>query len=96
VKAGTVVTSDMIVGFDSDNLNCLERQFDFGTSLPVVNLRTIVLVAPIATPRYAEMKAARRLFENGVTDAFPGCDLWTNIEPLQMSRNNWPRGPFGC
>jgi len=91
-KAGTVVTSDMMVGFDSENLNCLERQFDFGTPLPVVNLRTAILVAPIATPRYPEMKAARRLFENGLTDAFPGGDLWTNIEPLQMSREQLAEG----
>jgi len=91
-KAGTVVTSDMMVGFDSENLNCLERQFDFGTPLPVVNLRTAILVAPIATPRYPEMKAARRLFENGLTDAFPGGDLWTNIESLQMSREQLAEG----
>jgi len=91
-KAGTVVTSDMMVGFDSENLNCLERQFDFGPPLPVVNLRAAILVAPIATPRYPEMKAARRLFENGLTDAFAGGDLWTNNEPLQMSREQFAEG----
>lgn len=92
VKAGIVVASGMMVGFDSDDLSCFERQFDFGMSLPVVNLRTTVLVAPIATPLYAKMKAAGRLFENGATDAFPGGDLWTNIKPLQMSRKQLAEG----
>ncbi len=92
VKAGIAVTSGMMVGFDADDLSCFERQFEFGMALPVVNLRVTVLVAPIATPLYAQLKAEGRLFENGVGDPFPGGDLWTNIEPLNMSRKQLAEG----
>lgn len=92
VKAGIAVTSGMMVGFDADDLSCFERQFEFGMALPVVTLRVTVLVAPIATPLYAEMKAAGRLVGGGLEDPFPGGELWTNIEPLNMSRKQLAEG----
>ncbi|AXS39713.1 radical SAM protein [Breoghania sp. L-A4] len=92
VEAGIAVTSGMMVGFDADDLSCFERQFAFGMALPIVTLRVTVLVAPIATPLYAQMKAEGRLFRNGEEDVFPGGDLWTNIEPLNMSREQLAEG----
>lgn len=92
VEAGVVVSAGMMVGFDADDLGAFERQFNFGMRLPVVNLRVTVLVAPVATPLYAQMKADGRLIEdeNGVPSA--GGDLWTNIEPLKMSRRQLAEG----
>jgi hypothetical protein len=61
-------------------------------ALPVVNLRVSVLVAPIATPLYEQMAAEGRLFIDGTETSFPGGDLWTNIEPRQMTRRQLAEG----
>lgn len=90
VAGGLTVTGGMMVGFDHDDLGCFERQFEFGMALPVVNLRVSVLVAPIATPLYEKMAAEGRLFRDNTN--FPGGDLWTNIEPRQMTRRQLAEG----
>lgn len=92
VAGGLTVTGGMMVGFDHDDLGCFERQFEFGMALPVVNLRVSVLVAPIATPLYEQMAAEGRLFTDGTETSFPGGDLWTNIEPRQMTRRQLAEG----
>jgi len=92
VSGGVIVTSGMMVGFDSDDLSCFERQFEFGMALPVVNLRVSVLVAPIATPLYAQMAAEGRLVLDDQSSLCPGGDLWTNIQPLQMTRKQLAEG----
>lgn len=92
VEGGVAVSAGMMVGFDSDDLGCFERQFDFGMALPVVNLRVSVLVASLATPLHAQMKAEGRLVDEGVSLYFPGGDLWSNIHPLNMSRRQLAEG----
>lgn len=86
VAGGLVVTGGIMVGFDSDDLGCFERQFEFGMALPIVNLRVSVLVAPVATPLHAKMVAEGRLVSQGKYSSYPGGNLWTNIVPAQMSR----------
>lgn len=92
VRAGVVVDAGMMVGFDSDDLDCFERQFQFGMALPIVNLRVSVLVAPVATPLYAQMKEQGRLIEEGRALQYPGGDLWTNIQPRNMTRKQLAEG----
>lgn len=92
VSGGVIVTSGMMVGFDSDDLSCFERQFEFGMALPVVNLRVSVLVAPIATPLYTQMAAEGRLVQDDHSSLCPGGDLWTNIEPRNMTRKQLAEG----
>ncbi|PWE30796.1 radical SAM protein [Pararhodobacter marinus] len=91
VSGGLVVTLGMMVGFDSDDATCFERQFDFGMSLPVVNLRPTVLVAPIGTPLHAQMQAEGRLYDDDLS-VFPGGGLLTNFRPAKMSREELADG----
>ncbi|QGZ35077.1 radical SAM protein [Stappia indica] len=92
VAGGLTITGGMMVGFDQDDLGCFERQFEFGMALPVVNLRVSVLVAPVATPLYDQMAAEGRLVADGKQSSFPGGNLWTNIEPRQMTRRQLAEG----
>lgn len=92
VKSGIVVSSGMMIGFDSDDLGCFERQFEFGMALPVVTIRVTVLVAPVATPLYAAMKAEGRLIEDSNDISFAGTDCWTNIVPRNMTRKQLAEG----
>jgi len=92
VASGVAVTAGMMVGFDSDDTSCFERQFEFGMALPVVNLRVSVLVAPVATPLYAQMRAEGRLIAEGPALHYPGGDLWTNLEPRNMTRAQLAEG----
>ncbi|MBW4973145.1 B12-binding domain-containing radical SAM protein [Roseovarius mucosus] len=92
VESGIVVSSGMMIGFDSDDLSCFERQFEFGMALPVVTIRVTVLVAPVATPLYATMEAEGRLVQNGNEISFAGTDCWTNIIPKNMTRKQLAEG----
>jgi hypothetical protein len=92
VSAGVSVTSGMMVGFDSDDLGCFERQFKFGMSLPVVMLRVTVLVAPLATPLYAQLKADGRLVSEATDEWRQGSALWTNFVPCNMTRQQLAEG----
>ena len=91
VSGGLVVTGGMMVGFNSDDLSCFERQFEFGMSLPIVNMRPSVLVAPIGTPLYTRMKAEGRLIIDDDT-SFPGSGVSTNLIPAQMTRDELTEG----
>ncbi len=92
VSGGIMLLSGMMVGFDSDGLDCFDREFRFGMQLPVVNIRVTVLVAPVATPLFDQLKAEGRLYKDGSSDIFPGAGLWTNIDPRHMSREQLAEG----
>ncbi len=92
VAAGVTVQAGLMLGFDSDDLGCFERQFRFGMSLPVVQLRVSVLVAPVATPLYAQYKAEGRLLEDPGQDPSSVGNYWTNIQPKNMSRAQLAEG----
>ncbi len=80
---GIAVTAGMIVGFDSDNLDIFERQYEFAMSLPVPTFSLGALVAPMATPLHARLANENRLVQGGSeVAAMP----WsTNIIPKQMT-----------
>nr|WP_252193279.1 radical SAM protein [Rhizobium sp. CSW-27] len=90
--AGVYLTSGMMVGFDSDRLDCFERQFAFGMSLPIVMLRVTVVVASLATPLHARMKREGRLVGSEEGSLYVGSDLLTNIIPANMTREQLAQG----
>lgn len=92
VSAGVTVQAGMMVGFDSDDLGCFERQFSFGMSLPVVQLRVSVLIAPVATPLHAQLHAQGRLLDDAALDAGAVGSYWTNIQPKHMTRAQLSEG----
>jgi len=86
VSHGLKVEAALMVGFDADTLRIFEQQQAFGMELPVGTFKISSLVAPMATPLYAEMLAAGRLDLGGEQAHFPGADMITNIIPAQMSK----------
>ncbi|WP_321337451.1 radical SAM protein [Breoghania sp.] len=92
VSAGVSVQAGLMVGFDSDDLSCFERQRDFVMSLPVINFRVAVLVAPVATPLYEQMEAAGRIVVEPSLAPSTSAIAHTNIEPAQMTREQLTEG----
>lgn len=92
VSAGVSIQAGLMVGFDSDDLSCFERQRDFVMALPIVNFRVSVLVAPVATPLYEQMRAAGRIVVEPSLAAVTGAIGLTNIQPLQMTREELAEG----
>lgn len=86
VRHGLKVEAALMVGFDADTRRIFEQQHAFGMQLPVGAFKISALVAPMATPLYAEMQAAGRLDVGGDQGHFPGADMITNIVPAQMSK----------
>jgi hypothetical protein len=86
VSHGVQVDPGLMVGFDADTLRIFEQQFEFAMQLPVATLKVSVLVAPVATPLYEQMRATGRLAAGSPLDMFPGTDSMSNILPAQMSR----------
>jgi radical SAM superfamily enzyme YgiQ (UPF0313 family) len=92
VSAGISVQAGLIVGFDSDDLSCFDRQFEFVMALPIIVYRLSVLVAPLATPLYEQMKAAGRIVDDPAATLAPGGSSVTNIQPAQMTREQLAEG----
>lgn len=88
VQAGIRLEAGLMVGFDSDDRGCFQRQFDFAMSLPVVGFNVSVLTAPVATPLYASLQAQGRITSDQSLAQFPSADLTTNFQPAQMSRED--------
>lgn len=86
---GISVTAGMMVGFDHDDLDIFQIQYDFAMSTPVPISTLGALVAPAATPLYDRMKAAGRLVEDG--SEVQG--VWnTNILPALLTREQLRAG----
>ncbi|GAB6841228.1 radical SAM superfamily enzyme YgiQ (UPF0313 family) [Methylorubrum rhodinum] len=92
VGAGVSMTAGLMLGFDSDDLSCFERQFSFAMTLPIVMYRPAVLVAPVATPLYDAMKAAGRIVEDVTQTRASTAGTMTNIQPMQMTRAQLAEG----
>jgi hypothetical protein len=82
---GISVTGGLIVGFDADDRDIFERQYEFAMRSGIPLLSVGALVAPVTTPLHARMAAAGRLVpDNPEVAAMP----WTtNIIPAKMSRD---------
>jgi radical SAM superfamily enzyme YgiQ (UPF0313 family) len=83
IEHGIAVTAGMIVGFDSDDKDIFERQYEFAMSTPIPIFTAVALVAPMATPLYARMAKENRLLDDGTEVAMMPWN--TNIIPRQMS-----------
>lgn len=92
VEAGVSIQGGLMVGFDSDDQSCFERQLDFVMAMPVINFRVAVLMAPVATPLYDEMKAAGRIISDPALTLAVGGAMMTNIQPMQMTREQLAEG----
>lgn len=89
VRHGMMVYSGIIVGFDQDDIDIFERQFEFIQSMPVPLISPGVLVAPETTPLYARLLAEGRL----TTGANHSASLVsTNIIPVRMSSDQLRSG----
>ncbi|MBF0623138.1 MAG: DUF4070 domain-containing protein [Magnetococcales bacterium] len=86
VKTGLRVEPGLIVGFDSDDHSTFQEQFDFFMQLPVGGIRTSLLIAPITTRLYKEMKKNNRIVSEDLKDHALSDTFSTNILPAQMSR----------
>jgi radical SAM superfamily enzyme YgiQ (UPF0313 family) len=92
VRAGISLQAGLIVGFDSDDLSCFERQLDFAMSLPIVIFRVSVLVASLATPLYDQMKARGRIVDDPELSLSASAGSMTNIQPMNMTREQLAEG----
>jgi radical SAM superfamily enzyme YgiQ (UPF0313 family) len=84
VQHGISVDGGMIVGFDGDDLNIFERQYEFAMSTPIPIFSLGALVAPAATPLHRRLAAEGRLVNSSSEVAASPWD--TNIIPDRMSR----------
>jgi len=85
---GLFLSGGMIVGFDHDDKEIFDEQYEFlqrsGLLLPQLN----VLRAMPKTPLYERMKVAGRLLTSSA-------DLITNIKPVGMTYDELKEGYFG-
>jgi uncharacterized protein DUF4070 len=80
--AGIQVMAGMIVGFDSDDAQIFDEQFQFIQDARIPISMTGMLNAVPRTPLHARLKKAGRLIAESVGDQF----VFTNIVPHGMSR----------
>lgn len=92
VAAGVTIRAGLIVGFDSDDLSCFERVFGFAMALPIVGFNVNVLVAPVATPLFDQMKQAGRIVAADTAGSTMGGSGLSNILPLNMTREQLSEG----
>jgi hypothetical protein len=88
IARGLRVEAALMVGFDHDGLSAFERRFAFAQALPVGSFNISVLVAPVGTPLYADMRAQGRIVSDEVLAQFPSANLITNLMPARMSRDD--------
>lgn len=85
-RLGVEVEPSLIVGFDSDDKTVFNRQLSFAMSLPTLAARMGALVAPSATPLYADMRAQGRLLHDiKSVEGIPN-PYFSNFRPAQMTR----------
>ena len=87
---GIGVIGGMIVGFDHDDFNIFQMQYDFAMKTPIPFFSLGALVAPVSTPLHDRMRESGRLIEGLIDDAGPPWD--TNIIPARMSREQLMTG----
>lgn len=92
-RQGIQVQSGLVCGFDADDLTSFRRQFEFMQAAGTPNVAVTVLAAPEGTPLETRLRAAGRLDDDhaeGKVELAAG--LWTNVLPLQMSREQVVEG----
>ena len=86
IRHGVQIEPSLIVGFDSDDKSVFERQLKFAMALPALSGRMSALVAPAATPLFADMRQQGRLVADPrVVEGIPESYI-SNFRLAQMSR----------
>jgi len=87
--AGIEIYAGMIVGFDSDDLDVFDRQYEFLNQARITTAMAGMLSAVPKTPLYDRLQAEGRLDNDAADDPA----IATNIVPLQMTvhemRDGW-------
>jgi radical SAM superfamily enzyme YgiQ (UPF0313 family) len=86
------VSAGMIVGFDQDDVDIFDEQFDFlqEANIPVAMLS--VLLAVPKTPLYARLEAAGRIHNDDDPTRYVGTSGGTNFEPMNMTQDELREG----
>ena len=86
------VSAGMIVGFDQDDVDIFDEQFDFlqEANIPVAMLS--VLLAVPKTPLYARLEAAGRIHNDDDPSRYVGTSGGTNFEPMNMTQDELREG----
>lgn len=87
---GIVLQCGMMVGFDADQKNIFQLQYDMATQSLGPYFTLGILVAPDATPLYARLKKENRLLEEAHAEA--GSPWESNIIPKNMSKTELNHG----
>lgn len=89
---GIMVSAGMILGFDSDNTDIFENQFQFAMSAPIPVFTLGPLFAPVRTPLYEKLKKQGRLADADYESVIQSPHRDTNIIPKQMTREQLLEG----
>ena len=85
VEHGMSISGGMIVGFDADNTDIFETQYEFAMQAPIAIFTLGALIAPDATPLYDRMASEGRLIKQDSVGAT--YTPWsTNLQPKLMSQ----------
>jgi len=86
------VTAGMIVGFDSDDADIFDEQYEFLQEAQIPVAMLAVLLAVPRTPLYARLEAAGRLNNAADLSRYVGTGGGTNFRPLRMTAEELRRG----
>jgi len=83
---GLPIKAGMIVGFDNDDVNIFDEQFEFlqEMCIPIPSLN--ILEAPDGTKLWARLYKEGRIISNESRSSYAGQRFGTNIIPKQMTR----------
>lgn len=86
--AGMQIHAGLMLGFDTETTTDFAARYRFVQSSAVPIFSVTVLNAPYGTPLYTSMARQGRIADDGEVDLF----FRTNMEPLQMSREELTAG----
>jgi Radical SAM superfamily/Domain of unknown function (DUF4070)/B12 binding domain len=91
---GLPITAGLIVGFDHDDIDIFDRQFEFSQEACLPMPLAHMLKAPVGTKLWVRLHKEGRVVQFWQNGAKPLNDMrgWTNIIPQQMTRKELMSG----
>jgi radical SAM superfamily enzyme YgiQ (UPF0313 family) len=86
------VAAGMIVGFDQDDVDIFDEQYEFLQKAHVPLAMLSVLLAVPKTPLYARLEAAGRIHNDDDPSRYVGTGGGTNFTPLNMTQEELKEG----
>jgi hypothetical protein len=83
---GLPIKAGMIVGFDNDDVNIFDEQFEFLQEMCIPMPSLNILEAPDGTKLWARLYKEGRIVSNESRSSYAGQRFGTNIIPKQMTR----------